>query len=104
MKTFGAHNYYVYILANVNKTVLYIGVTNNLQRRLFEHKADANGEKKHFAGKYNCIHLLYYENFQDVNIAIAREKQLKGWTRAKKNSLISNNNTNLEFLNYEFEE
>ncbi|ARV06750.1 endonuclease [Polaribacter sp. SA4-10] len=92
-------NYYVYIITNENKTVLYIGVTNDIQKRLSQHYFDSQNAKKSFAGKYNCFYLLYYEVFEDINIAIQREKQLKGWRREKKNKLISDFNANWEFLN-----
>ena len=82
---------------------MYIGVTNNLTRRLTEHKEDSVGEKKHFTGKYNCIFLVYYEHFQDIKIAISREKEMKGWVRVKKNHLISNFNANWDFLNKDFD-
>jgi len=77
-------NYYVYILSNEART-LYIGVTNNLERRLYEHKNKLiNG----FAKKYNLTKLVYYETTTHVRDAIAREKQLKGWLRIKKIALI----------------
>lgn len=80
--------YFAYITTNKNKTVLYTGKTNNLKRRLFEHREDAENEKKTFAGKYNCYHLLYFENFKTAKQAGAREKQIKGWSRHKKIALI----------------
>ena len=81
--------YYVYILTNQTDTTLYIGVTNNLQRRLFEHKTKlVDG----FTKKYNINKLIYFESTNDVKSAIAREKQLKGWTRQKKNNLIATTN------------
>ncbi len=95
------HNYYVYILTNINRQVLYIGVTNDIARRIFEHEEDAKGDKKTFTGKYNCIQLLYYERYQFVNYAIAREKELKGWKREKKDALIRTINPELKFLNDE---
>ena len=102
MKTIGTHNYYVYIVTNKLKTVLYIGLTNNLSRRLFEHNQDSIEEKKHFTGKYNLYFLLYYEYFADVNEAIRREKYLKGLLRKKKDSFITDFNPNWEFLNEQF--
>ncbi|MBQ2863973.1 MAG: GIY-YIG nuclease family protein [Clostridia bacterium] len=81
--------YYVYILTNQTNTTLYIGVTNNLQRRLFEHK---NKLVDGFTKKYNINKLIYFESTNDVESAIAREKQLKGWTRQKKNNLIATTN------------
>ena len=81
--------YYVYILANWNNEVLYIGVTNNLERRLYEHKMQlVDG----FTKKYNVHKLVYYEYTSEVEAALAREKQLKGWTRKKKDSLIATMN------------
>ena len=77
--------YFVYILSNWNDSVLYIGVTGNLPRRLYEHR---NHLVDGFSSKYNTEKLVYFEETSDVNSAIAREKQLKGWTRKKKNELI----------------
>ena len=82
-------NYYVYILSNKSNKVLYIGVTNNLERRLYEHK---NKIIKGFTSKYNLQKLVYFEEFNEANLAIAQEKQLKGWLREKKNALISSVN------------
>lgn len=87
--------YYVYILTNKNKTTLYIGVTNNLQKRHQEH---CTGQHKGFSKKYNCHHLVYYEEFSDINRAISREKEIKNWRREKKNSLIETKNPGWKFL------
>ena len=78
MKTLGTHNYYVYILTNKIKTVLYIGVTNDLQRRIYEHE---NSLISGFSKKYNCNYLIYYEHFQEIKEAIEREKEIKKWRR-----------------------
>ena len=78
--------YCVYILSNWDDSVIYIGVTGNLPRRLYEHR---NGLAEGFTKKYNVHKLVYYENTSDVYIAISREKQLKGWSRKKKNELIT---------------
>ena len=83
--------YYVYILTNKTDAVMYIGVTNDLRRRLYEHKKE---QIEGFTKKYHVHKLVYFEEFPDVNYAIAREKQLKGWTRAKKNSLVESKNPN----------
>jgi putative endonuclease len=99
MKPIGKHNYYVYILTNLNRTVLYTGVTNSVEARIMQHKADAEGEKKTFTGKYNCVYVIYMEHFQYINNAIAREKEIKGWTRAKKEALINGFNPKWDFLN-----
>src|ERR1700679_1915367 len=93
------HTYYVYILTNKHRQVLYIGVTNDVARRIFEHEEDAKGPRKSFAGKYNCVFLLYWESYQYVNSAIAREKELKGWKRERKYELIKTTNPELAFLN-----
>jgi putative endonuclease len=82
-------NFYVYILAGHSRT-LYIGVTNELERRVYEHKTKA--EPNSFTAKYNVDRLVYYEDTNDVIVAIEREKQLKGWTRAKKIKLIKRMN------------
>ena len=81
--------YFVYILTNTHNTTVYIGVTNNLERRIYEHK---NGLVPSFSKQYNLHKLVYYEATTDAYAAIAREKQLKGWTRAKKNALIEKEN------------
>ena len=99
MKPIGTHNYFVYILTNNDKSVLYTGVTNDLNRRLFEHKEDSIGGKKSFAGKYNCVNLIYYEHFDQIEYAIEREKEIKGWSRTKKKKLIQDFNPTWEFLN-----
>ncbi|PHR73686.1 MAG: endonuclease [Lutibacter sp.] len=101
MKTLGTHNYYIYILTNKGRSVLYIGVTNDLNHRIRFHKENANLNKKAFTSKYKCFNLIYYEHFNDINIAIAREKQIKGWTRVKKETLIEGFNSKWKFLNNE---
>jgi putative endonuclease len=93
------HKYYVYILTNKNKFTFYIGVTNDLERRMIQHKHDSDSAKKSFAGRYNCIYLIYFEEYQWIQVAIAREKELKKWNRDKKLNLIKNTNPRLEFLN-----
>ena len=77
--------YFVYMLTNTYHNVLYIGFTNNIRRRVYEHKQKL---VYGFTSKYNCTKLVWYEQFTDVNLAIAREKQLKTWERSWKNSLI----------------
>ncbi|MBR5806652.1 MAG: GIY-YIG nuclease family protein [Oscillospiraceae bacterium] len=81
--------YYVYILSNWNNQVIYIGVTNNLERRIYEHK---NKLIDGFTKKYNIDKLVYFEETTDVKAAIEREKQLKCWKREKKNILINSIN------------
>ena len=97
IKTLGTHNYYVYVLTNKIKTVLYTGVTNNLEERLYVHKhSEANS--KAFTAKYKVFYLIYYEHFTEVEQAITREKQIKGWRREKKDKLISELNSEWRFL------
>jgi putative endonuclease len=76
--------YYVYVMTNATRT-LYVGVTNDLVRRVAEHRS---GAMSGFTRKYHVGWLAYYEVTEDVNAAIAREKQIKGWTRAKKQALV----------------
>jgi putative endonuclease len=90
--------YYVYIVTNVNKTVLYTGVTNNLERRLNEHAAGDSAELA-FTNRYGAKYLLHYERFQRLKDAIAREKEIKGWRREKKVKLIESENPYWKFLN-----
>ena len=89
------NNYYVYILSNKSNKVLYIGVTNDLQRRVYEHK---NKLIEGFTSKYNINKLLHYESTTDIKSAIEREKQLKSWSRAKKEELINKSNPQREDL------
>ncbi len=86
--------YYVYIMANKSGT-LYTGVTNNLERRVWEHK---NKIVPGFTANYNIDRLLFFEETTDVQAAIAREKQIKGWVRKKKVALIEEGNPNWEDL------
>ncbi len=81
--------YYVYILTNKSNKVLYIGVTNNLERRVFEHK---NKLVKGFTERYNLTKLVYYEVTNDIHSAMEREKQLKNWHRDWKMNLIGSFN------------
>ena len=90
--------YYFYITTNKNKTVLYCGVTNDLVARLKEHEG-AEGNRKSFTGRYNCHYLVYYEGFDLVRDAIAREKGVKKWSRIKKERLIDSLNSERRFLN-----
>jgi putative endonuclease len=91
---------YVYILTNPTRTVLYIGVTNDLTRRLFEH-SEGRGNVEKFTGKYQADLLIYFEICADAPQAIAREKQLKGWTRAKKEALINSFNPDWKEIDLE---
>jgi putative endonuclease len=92
--------YYVYILTNALKTVLYIGITNNLQRRILQHW-ELRGNKNHFTGRYRAHYLLYYESYTNYLQAFARERALKVKTRQKKMDLINVMNPEWNFLNEE---
>ena len=81
--------YFVYIMSSNNSNSIYIGVTNDLQKRVKEHKNHVNNS---FSSKYNCVNLVYFEEFNDVKIAIKREKQLKTCKREWKNDLIKKEN------------
>ena len=81
--------YYVYMLTNWSDSVLYIGITGNLSRRLYEHR---NGLVEGYTKKYNVHKLVYFEETSDVYSAISREKQLKNWSRQKKNALVNKMN------------
>jgi len=87
--------YYIYIVTNKGNTVLYAGITNNLERRIFEHK---NKLLKGFTSKYNVTKLVYYEVFNSPREAIAAEKKIKGWVRAKKINLIKSINPDFKDL------
>ena len=84
--------YYVYILSNKYCNVLYTGVTSDLMRRIYEHKNHLDPDS--FTSKYNVTRLVYFEETSDVKAAIEREKQIKGWNRNRKTSLIMEKNPN----------
>lgn len=97
------HLYFVYLLTNYNKTVLYTGVTNNLSRRLVEHFFEnQNPLSNKFTAAYNAFYLVYFEEFKYINDAIAREKEIKKWRREKKENLIKTINPEWKFLNYQY--
>lgn len=100
--TEGIYTFYVYILTNTSRTVLYTGVTNNLHRRLHQHKTKANPSS--FTAKYNVEFLIYYEKFGWIQQAIEREKEIKNLSRIKKLDLIRIHNPNLDFLNNLFQQ
>ena len=91
--------YYVYILTNKTDAVMYIGITNDLHRRIYEHK---NELIDGFSKRYHLHKLVYFDTTTDSKVAIAREKQIKGWIRAKKIALIENLNPNWEDLSTQF--
>jgi putative endonuclease len=96
------HNYYVYMLTNPKKTVLYTGMTNNLIRRLQEHtNAHMEQDFRKFTARYHCYHLVYFEHHKYVLNAIAREKEIKAWRRSKKDALINEVNPEWKFLEYD---
>ena len=88
-------SFWVYIMSNFTRSVLYIGVTNDIRLRVLQHK---NGEGSVFTAKYQCCYLLYFEEYFQVDQAIAREKQLKNWLRKWKEDLIRKENPDLKDL------
>ena len=100
----GYHTYYVYIITNTYRSTYYIGMTNNLTKRLKQHNENIEKQIKTFASKYNLRYLVYYEKFTWVQQAIVREKELKGWRREKKLDLIKAFNPKFKFLNEQFED
>jgi putative endonuclease len=93
-----SYNFYVYIITNPAKTVYYVGMTNNLESRMKEHR-DSKGKPKTFAGRYYCYNLVYYERHSHVNDAIDREDALKLMSRKDKEELIRSFNPKMLFLN-----
>lgn len=93
-------HYYVYILTNWNNEVMYVGMTNNLERRMYEHK---NKLVDGFTKKYNVFKLVYYELGNDVNAVIAREKEIKKWRREKKDNLVKTLNPEWKDLSLEWD-
>ena len=91
--------YYVYIITNKTNNVLYTGITSNIEKRMYEHK---NKLVDGFTKKYNINKLVYFDYTSDVRSAIEREKQIKGWLRAKKIALIESMNPNWEDLSEKF--
>lgn len=89
-------SYYIYFMANNNNNVLYLGMTNNLERRIYEHQS---GLIAGFSQKYKTYKLVYFEDTTDVNAAISREKEIKKWRREKKNHLIETLNPKWDDLN-----
>lgn len=87
--------YWVYILASLSNSTIYIGVTNDLVRRVYEHK---KGLVSGFSKRYNCKKIIYYETYHNIEHALNREKQIKKWRREKKNALIEKLNPGWEDL------
>lgn len=98
MYIYKQHHYWIHIVTNPEKTVLYTGVTNDLPQRLTEHWVN-RGKAGTFAGKYYCYNLIYCEYFPYINNAILREKEIKKWRREKKIKLIEKMNPEWNFLN-----
>lgn len=94
------NQYFVYMLTNWNDKVMYIGVTNNLERRLYEHK---NELIDGFTKTYHVHKLVYFEETSDVNAALEREKQMKRWRREKKNALVETMNPTWRDLSEDWE-
>ncbi len=93
------HNYYVYIISNKHNNVLYIGVTNNLERRMYEHK---NKLIDGFSKKYNCNKLVWFEHTECIEGAILKEKQMKKWKREFKENVIKEMNPEWRDLSLDF--
>lgn len=91
--------YFVYITTNPARSSVYVGMTNNIQRRMKEHYEN-RGEVESFADRYYCFKLVYYEYFNTAWEAIEREKEIKKWRREKKDALIESVNPSWYFLNY----
>ena len=85
------NKYYVYMMSNISNTVLYTGVTNDLERRIVEHRTP---DERSFTTRYNCHKLVYFEEFSSIVEAISREKQIKSWNRERKNLLVDRVNPN----------
>jgi putative endonuclease len=100
--TEGIYTFYVYILTNKSRTVLYTGVTKNLHQRLYQHSVKSNSNS--FTARYNVEFLIYYEKFGWIQQAIEREKEIKDFPRSKKLELIRSVNPNLDFWNDLFKE
>jgi putative endonuclease len=94
-----SERYYSYLITNWNNKVMYVGVTNNLERRIYEHK---NKMVKGFTEKYNVRKLVYFEDTKDVIAAIEREKEIKKWRRQKKDQLVNSSNPNWKDLSLEW--
>lgn len=94
------HNYFVYITTNPARSVIYVGMTNDLPTRLLQHYEN-RGKSKTWAGRYYCYNLVWYERHQYVTNAIDREHEIKKWRRDKKNKLIESMNPDWKFLNKE---
>ena len=92
--------YYFYLTTNSCKNVLYCGITNDLEQRIIEHYLN-RGSQKTFAGKYYCYWLLHFEDYEYVEEAIVREKEVKKWNRKKKEDLIAALNPEWKFLNFQ---
>ncbi len=93
------HSYFVYVMQSSSRRALYIGITGNLERRVWEHK---HGYFKGFSSAYRVHRLVYFESYDDVAKATGREKQLKGWNRAKKEALITRVNPDWKDLSEEW--
>ena len=91
--------YYVYLLTNWNNKVMYVGVTNDLKRRIYEHREK---KVKGFTEKYNIKKLVYYEQTLDIEVALNREKEIKKWRREKKDRLVEKSNPSWRDLSEDF--
>jgi len=94
------NNAYIYFMANHNNAVIYVGVTNDLERRVWEHKNKVYDDS--FTKTYNCNKLVYFEQTTDIRVAIEKEKALKNWKRVWKNELIESQNPDWVDLSVEW--
>ena len=85
LKQNGMDKYYIYIMSNTSNSTIYVGVTNNLERRVLEHRTP---DTKSFTIRYHCHKLVYYEEYSSIDEAISREKQIKSWSRSRKDKMI----------------
>ncbi|MBQ6710462.1 MAG: GIY-YIG nuclease family protein [Bacteroidales bacterium] len=83
------NKYFIYIMSNTSNSTIYVGVTNNIERRVIEHRTY---DSKSFTSRYNCHKLVYYEEYGSIDEAIVREKQIKSWSRARKDKMIDSMN------------
>jgi putative endonuclease len=85
LKQNGMDKYFIYVMSNTSNSTIYVGVTNNIERRVLEHRTP---DTKSFTTRYHCHKLVYYEEYSSIDEAISREKQIKSWSRTRKDKMI----------------
>ena len=85
LKQNGMDKYFIYVMSNTSNSTIYVGVTNNIERRVLEHRTP---DTKSFTTRYHCHKLVYYEEYSSIDEAISREKQIKSWSRSRKDKMI----------------